>query len=195
MISFIRGRLIEKSPTSIVVEAGGIGYVFEIPVSSFDRFGSPGEDITVLAHLHVRDDKLILYGFATEEERKLFRLLISISGIGPKLAQGILSGLSVEDLQRALRTQDVALLTSAPGVGKKTAERIIVELKDKIGTEYEISSAEFGSTASSSLKEAVMALVSLGYQETKARNTVSNLIRNNPDYTVEDLVKGALQRM
>ncbi|MCD6116862.1 Holliday junction branch migration protein RuvA [bacterium] len=195
MISFIRGRLVEKSPASIIVETGGIGYIFEIPVSSFDRFGSPGEEVTVLAHLHVREDKLVLYGFATEEERKLFRLLISVSGVGPKLAQGILSGLSVKDFNRALRAQDTAVLTSAPGVGKRTAERLIVELKDKVEIESEIAFAEQGGRVSSSVKEAVMALVSLGYQEAKAQRTVSSLFRNNPDYSVEELVKNALQKM
>jgi len=195
MISYIKGVLVEKNPTSIVVETGGIGYAMEISLSSYDTVGEPGEDITVVTHLHVRDDKLMLYGFSTVRERSLFRLLITISGVGPKLAQGILSGLSWDDLASAIQTQDVARLTAAPGVGKKTAERIIVELKDKIGDMYDAGVSGQGIVPGGASREAVLALVSLGYAEHKAQTAVNELVRNDPSMNLEQIVKQALQRL
>jgi len=195
MISYIKGILAEKNPTSIVIETGGIGYQIEIPLSSFDAMGETGDEIVILTYLHVREDKMTLYGFATEKERKIFRLLIGISGVGPKLAQGILSGISANDLVEAITDMNIPMLTSAPGVGRKTAERIILELKDKVGSIYETSVKGFEQKPSSVSREAVLALVSLGYNENKAQKAVNSIVREEPELTLEDVLKKALRNL
>jgi Holliday junction DNA helicase RuvA len=194
MIAHIRGLLVNKNPTTIVIEAGGVGFFVRIPLSSYRALGEVGEQIKVLCYLHSREDSLQLYGFATEQEKELFQLLISVSGIGPRTAQGILSGISVVDFQKALLNHDLVSLTSAPGVGRKTAERLILELKDKVG-EVQIDKETipvFGS--SSSGEESVLALVSLGYNRSKAQQLVQRVIQETDAKTVEDIIVQALKR-
>ena len=132
MIAFLRGRLAEKQPNRIIVDVAGVGYDVAVPLSTFYKLGEPGSDVALRVHTHVREDTLALYGFATALEQQIFERLIGISGIGPKLALAVLSGIEVADLVRAVQVGDVARLTAIPGVGKKTAERIGLELKDKL---------------------------------------------------------------
>ena len=195
MIDQIRGKLIVKKPTYIVVENSGIGFKISIPLSSYKLFGEPGEEIDVLTHLHVREDLLQLFGFATEEERSLFQLLISVSGIGPRVAQGILSGISVSDFRRAIVRQDLVVLTSAPGVGKKTAERLILELREKIGEESDREEKKISSTAESIGEETILALVSLGYKNPQAQKAVQKILRGNEDLTLEKALRLALREI
>ena len=196
MISHLRGKLTQKSPTEIVIDVNGVGYVVSIPLSTFEKLGNTTDQVEILTYLHVREDAMQLYGFATEPERELFKLLISVSGIGPKMAQGILSGLNPADLREAILTGNIITLTSISGVGRKTAERIILELRTKLGKIDFIETAE--SPTSVQLKarsEALVALMSLGYTRTSAeqalRTVISTSIRK--DLPVEELIKQALQ--
>jgi Holliday junction DNA helicase RuvA len=193
MIAHIRGLLVNKNPTTIVIEAGGVGFFVRIPLSSYRALGEVGEQIKILCYLHSREDSLQLYGFATEQERELFQLLISVSGIGPRTAQGILSGISVVDFQKALLNHDLVSLTSAPGVGRKTAERLILELKDKV-SEVQIDRETIPAFGSSSGEESVLALVSLGYNRSKAQQLVQRVIQETDAKTVEDIIVQALKR-
>ena len=134
MIAQVRGRLLRKGPQEAVVDVGGVGYRLTIPLSTFYRIGEPGAEVTLLTHTHVREDALALFGFLTPVEQALFERLIAVSGVGPKLAISVLSGIEAPDLVAALRSSDLARLTRVPGVGKKTAERLVLELKDKLRT-------------------------------------------------------------
>jgi Holliday junction DNA helicase RuvA len=195
MIEQIKGKLISKKPTHIVVENHGIGFKIAIPLSSYKLFGEPGEDINVLTHVHVREDILQLFGFATEEERSLFQLLISVSGIGPRVAQGILSGISTSDFKRAIARQDLVALTSAPGVGKKTAERLVLELREKIGDVDSMDEVGIGSVAESIGEETILALVSLGYKRPQAQKAVQKILKGNEDLTLEKALRLTLREI
>lgn len=192
MIAFITGKLAAKSPTWAVVETAGVGFHVFIPVSSFNALGPAGSDVRLLTHLHVREDALHLYGFATEAERRLFLLLISVSGVGPKLAQGILSGISVEEFEAAVRAQDAAALVKVPGVGRKTADRLVLELRDKIG---DAPAAGPAGAASPVEEEAVLALVSLGYKRVQAQEAVRKALKTNRSASLEEALKAALRTM
>jgi len=176
MITFLRGKLVESQPTQITVDVQGIGYEVSIPLSSFDRLPSVGSDVSVLTHLAIRDDAHVLYGFMSAAERDLFRLLIhTVSGIGPKIALNVLSGMNVVALRGAVASGDVKALSRISGVGKKTAERIVVELKDKIGAAgaWEASSAKHGlSEADQKINDAALALVALGFKPPEAHESV-----------------------
>ena len=195
MIASIRGKLTEKTPTHVVVETGGVGFKLLIPLSSYRTLGEVGEDVRILTHLHAREDALQLFGFATEEERGLFQLLISVTGIGPRLAQGILSGISVDDFKRAVLNQDLMALTSAPGVGMKTAERLVLELREKIDGGKTGAKGIYSVPATPIGEEAVLALVSLGYKRSKAQLHVQNVLKEDPSLAVEDVVRRALRQV
>src|ERR1041385_7517296 len=195
MISRLKGKILQKSPTELVVDVAGVGYSVHISPSTFAALEHVEGDATILTHLHVREDALQLYGFATQAERELFRLLISVSGIGPRMAQGILSGLSPADLKNAIGGNNLAALTSISGVGTKTAERIVLELRHKLG-KIEASEPALSAT-SAQLKirsEALVALMSLGYLRSnaeKALRTVLNESSGN-ELSVEEMIKRAL---
>jgi Holliday junction DNA helicase RuvA len=195
MIAFLSGKLAAKSPTWAVVETAGVGFHVFIPVSSFNALGPPGSDIRLLTHLHVREDALQLYGFATEAERRLFLLLISVSGVGPKLAQGILSGISVDEFEAAVRSQDAASLVKVPGVGRKTADRLVLELRDKIGEAQAAGPDAAAGLTPSIEEEAVMALVSLGYKRSQAQEAVRKILKTDPSTPLEEALKRALRIM
>ncbi len=192
MIAFLRGKLASKTPTDAVIETGGVGFRLRIPLSSYRALGEVGQEMHLWTHLHAREDILQLFGFATKEERSLFELLISVSGIGPSSAQSILSGISVEAFREAIRSQDITRLTKAPGIGKKTAERLILELKEKIGfsTDDSVESKVFSSPVE---EEAVLALVSLGYKQTKAEIVTKMILERDQKLPVEEIVRRALQ--
>ncbi len=199
MITFLHGQLTNALPTQAVVDVNGVGYEVLIPLSSYDKLPSPGQPVRILTHLHVREDLQVLYGFMTAAERDLFRLLVNnVSGIGPKLALAVLSGMSVPNFKAAVVNSDVAALSKISGVGKKTAERIVLELKDKVGVAaaWEAASAAHAPTPEQEqANEAVLALIALGYKQVDAHRTVHDLQEKERDRSAEELVKLALKRM
>lgn len=199
MISFLHGRVVEASPTHVILDVHGIGYEVLIPLSSYDRIPDPGAELRLLTHLVVREDAHVLYGFMTSGERDLFRLLINtVSGIGPRIALNILSGISVTTFRGAVAGSDVRALSSIPGVGKKTAERIVVELRDKIGAAgvWEANSAQRSlSVGDQKLNDAVLALVALGVRQAEAHEGVRAAMALLGDgANVEQLVRAALKK-
>lgn len=199
MISYLHGKLVEALPTQVTVEVHGVGYDVLIPLSSFDKIPAPGSDVKLLTHLAVREDAHVLYGFMTHAEREMFRLLINtVSGIGPKLALNVLSGMNVTALRGAVANGDVKALSQISGVGKKTAERIVVELKDKIGVAgaWEAASAARSlSAADQKINDAVLALVALGFKQIEAHEAVrASISVLGEKATVEDLVRACLKK-
>lgn len=195
MFNYLSGKLVEKSPTTVVLDVNGVGYDMTIPVSTYATLPSPGEAVKLLTHFVVREDAQLLYGFATEDERKMFRLLISISGIGPKIANTALSGILVEDLKSAIKEGNVALLTSISGIGKKTAERIVIELREKVIVEGGKTAGKSSLSAlPSEQKDAVQALVALGYSKSEAQAAVDKAASNAAEkLAVDQLVRVALK--
>ena len=199
MISFLRGKLVEALPTQVTVEVNGLGYDVLIPLSSYDKLPQPGQETKLLTHLVVREDAHILYGFATTAERELFRLLINnVSGIGPKIALNVLSGISVTAFRGAVANNDVKALSQISGVGKKTAERIVVELKDKVGAAgaWEAASAQRAlSPEDQKVNYAFLALMALGFKQIEAHDTVRKAQGSlGAQTTVEDLVRACLKK-
>ncbi|MGC8886343.1 MAG: Holliday junction branch migration protein RuvA [Verrucomicrobiia bacterium] len=198
MISHLRGKLIEALPTQVVVEACGVGYEVFIPLSSYDKLPPIGEEVFLLTHLYVREDSHTLYGFISSEERELFRLLINtVSGIGPRIALNVLSGMSPEAFRGAVACGDVRALSRISGIGRKTAERIVVELKDKIST---ISAAEAASARHSmspdeqKINDAILALLALEFTRDEAQKAVRDAFKQlGSAATVEELVRTSLK--
>ena len=200
MITHVAGKLTAALPTQAIVDVNGVGYELLIPLSSYDRLPAIGQSVQVLTHLHVREDAHVLYGFMSTAERDLFRLLVNnVSGIGPKLALAVLSGMSVGNFKSAVVNGDVASLSKISGLGKKTAERIVLELKDKLGVTavWEAASASHAPTAQETqANEALLALIALGYKQVDAHKTVRDLQEKQPEVkSAEELVKLALKRM
>ena len=199
MIGFLRGKLVEALPTQVVLEVNGVGYEALIPLSSYDKLPQPGQDVKLLTHLAVREDAHTLYGFMTAAERELFRLLIdTVSGIGPKIALNILSGISVTAFRGAVANSDIKALSQISGVGRKTAERIVVELKDKIGAAgaWEAASAQRAlSPEAQRVNDAVLALMALGFKQIEAHDSIRKAQATlGPPATVEDLVRACLRK-
>ena len=199
MITFLHGKLLEALPTQVIVDVHGVGYEVLIPLSSFDKLPQPGQDIKILTHLAVREDAHVLYGFMSIAERELFRLLINtVSGIGPKIALNVLSGISVTAFRGAVANADIKSLSQISGVGKKTAERIVVELKDKIGAAgaWEASSAQRTlSPEDQKTNDAVLALLALGFKQVEAHDSVRKAQHAlGPAATIEDLVRACLRK-
>src|ERR1043166_7815282 len=199
MITFLDGKLVAALPTQATVDVGGVGYEVFIPLSSYDKLPAVGQPIRILTNLAVREDAHVLYGFMSAPERDLFRLLINtVSGIGPKIALNVLSGISVTAFRGAVANADVKALSQISGVGKKTAERIIVELKDKIGAAgaWEALSAQRAlSPEDQKVNDAVLALIALGFKQVEAHDAVRATLNTlGPKVTVEDLVRASLKR-
>jgi Holliday junction DNA helicase, RuvA subunit len=199
MITFLHGKLVEMLPTQVTVDVHGVGYEVLIPLSSFDKLPQPGQEIRLLTHLAVREDAHTLYGFMSAAEREMFRLLINtVSGIGPKIALNILSGISVTAFRGAVANGDVKALSQISGVGKKTAERIVVELKDKIGAAgaWEASSAQRAlSPEDQRVNDAVLALLALGFKQIEAHDSVRKAQASiGAEATVEELVRACLKK-
>ena len=198
MISYVRGKLARKAPTRVVVEVGGLGYDLAVSLTTYDRLPALGAEVQLFTHHYVREDRQELFGFADEEEREAFELLIGVSGIGPNTAQTVLSGMSVAALREAIFYERVAELTAVKGIGRKTAERVVVELKDRIQTATGPSGQpgapgqEAGEPAAAA--EAVLALTTLGFAAPAARKAVDKAAQKaGPDQTVQELVKQALK--
>lgn len=178
MIAQLRGAIVEKNPSRLIVEVGGVGYDVQVPLSTFYVLGEPGTPVTLRIHTHVREDIIALYGFATPLEQQLFERLIAISGIGPKLALAVLSGIEPAEFIRAIRVQDVARLTAIPGIGKKTAERIGLELKDRLPVSMHAAGPESAPAApGDQLRDDLLsALLNLGYQRAVAEKAVDKVL-------------------
>jgi Holliday junction DNA helicase RuvA len=188
MIGRINGILVEKSFPQVIISCGGVGYEIDVPMSTFYPLPRTGEEVTLLTHLVVREDAHLLFGFLSAGERMAFRQLLKISGVGPKVALGVLSGLSVDDLAHAVATEDAARLTKVPGIGKKTAERLVLELRDKLPKA--ITAVSAASTASSASGDVLSALLALGYNDREAQAAVKQL---TPELPIADAIRQALK--
>ncbi len=182
MIARITGRLLEKHPSRAIVDVNGVGYDVQIPLSTFYNLGEPGSDVMLRVHTHVREDALALYGFGTPLELQLFERLIGVNGVGPKLALAVLSGIEPPDLVGAIRAQDIARLTRIPGIGKKTAERISFELRDKLPASIALAEATSPAAAGDGLRDdLISALLNLGYQQAAAEKAVGAVMKDGAD--------------
>ena len=196
MIGQLRGRLAEKRPNQVLVDVGGVGYLVLVPLSTYAALGELHTEVTLLIHTHVREDALALYGFVSSREKHFFEMLLSASGVGPSLALKILSGMTVEELVPAIRTSDLARLTKIPGVGRKTAERMVVELKDKL--DAVVVEAERPAAAASAAgieADVISALVNLGYDGRAAESAVKEAQGELGGGNFEKLLRAALQAL
>jgi holliday junction DNA helicase RuvA len=192
MIGSVRGRISSKTPPQLTVEVGGVGYELEAPMSTFFLLPSVGEEVRLLTHLVVREDAHILYAFATDDERRLFRSLIKVSGVGPKIALALLSGISVEAFALCVQNQDIAALTRVPGIGRKTAERLVVEMRDRLKPTHDaVVNAAAGAPGMSPEAEAFGALVALGYKPAEATRLLK--AAGPGTHSTEELIRRALQ--
>jgi Holliday junction DNA helicase RuvA len=198
MIAFLRGRVLEKQPNRIIIDVQGVGYEVHVPLSTYYDVGDEGADIAVRVYTHVREDALQLYGFLTDLERQLFERLIGISGIGPKLAIAILSGVDSRELVAAVQRGDVARLTAIPGIGKKTAERIVLELRDRL-SQLAVPVAAAAAPAAAGPDrlrgDLVSALQNLGYQRPQAEKAVESTLTATPDATFEQALRQVLREL
>ena len=190
MIGRITGTLLGIEQQTALVDVGGVGYEIECPISTLCELPTVGHTVTLLTHFVVREDAQLLFGFLTHDDRESFRILIKISGVGPKLAIGLLSGLSGAELAAAVERDDVATLTRLPGVGRKTAERLLVELRGRMTSTGHTQSL----VAASPIEEAVLGLIALGYKETEARKAI-NALPKDPEATTETLIRSSLKQM
>jgi Holliday junction DNA helicase RuvA len=190
MIGSLRGRIASKTPPQLMIEVGGVGYELEAPMSTFFHLPGIGQEVSLLTHLVVREDAQALYGFATEEERRLFRNLLKVSGVGPKIALALLSGISVEAFAQAILNEDVATLVRVPGIGRKTAERLFVEMRDRLKSLTNAAGA-VPSEGASPESEALGALLGLGYKPAEAARLLNAIEPGT--YTTEELIRRALQ--
>ena len=198
MIAFLRGKVLDKQPNRIIVDVSGVGYDVQVPLSTFYEVGEEGAEVTLRVYTHVREDALQLYGFLTDLERQVFERLIGISGIGPKLAIAVLSGMDSREVIAAIQRADVARLTGIPGIGKKTAERIVLELKDrlmKLASPVE-AGASTGAAATDRLRQDLLsALQNLGYHRPQAEKAIDAALKTDADANFEQALRSALREM
>ena len=193
MINHLRGKLVEKNPTYAVVECNGVGYLVHISLQTFSAIGD-SEAIFLHTHQIIREDAHSLYGFSTVLERELFRLLISVSGVGPSTARTMLSSMSPQEIQQGIVNGDVALIQSVKGIGAKTAQRVILDLKDKILKSYQIEENEVAQ-GNTNKEEALSALEVLGFNAKQSEKVLNNLLKTEPELSVEQLIKKALKSL
>lgn len=190
MIGYLHGKIISKKPTKLLIDINGVGYIVNISISTFEKI-SDKEEVSLFTYLSVREAAMDLFGFYSIAEKEMFELLISVSGIGPKSAQSILSGIQIEDLKDALKSGNISRLISTPGIGRKTAERMVIELRDKVESLAEgIDGVSFG--ASTVRGDAIAALINLGYNQKVAERMVRAITDKSPNVSIEDLIKEAL---
>jgi Holliday junction DNA helicase RuvA len=197
MIAFLRGRVFEKHPSRLIVDVAGVGYDVSVPLSTFYTAGEPGADIALRIHTHVREDQLALYGFATSLEITIFERLIGVSGIGPKLALAVLSGMEPRDLTSAIERGDLARLTRIPGVGKKTAERIVLELRDRLPKALVGVADQAAPPAPADVRrdELGSALANLGYDRRATDKVLDAVLADQPDASFEQHLRAALKAL
>jgi Holliday junction DNA helicase RuvA len=200
LIAQLTGKLAYKQPNNAILDVNGVGYEVTIPVTTFYILGEIGSDVSLKIHTHVREDALLLYGFATARDKELFLKLVSVSGIGPKVAITMLSGMQAPELITAIQKNDLGRLTAIPGVGRKTAERVVVELRDKLGkitlAEEELAAMPESSVADMTIQEdTIAALIALGYPKPLAEKSVSSAMREDGDMTIQAVLKRSLKRL
>lgn len=193
MITQIRGRLVEKNPTYVVVDCSGVGYLLHVSLQTFSSLPNE-ENIRLYTHLSIREDAHTLYGFITKTEREVFKLLISVSGVGPSIARTMLSSMSSEEVQNAIASDNVALIQSVKGIGAKTAQRVIVDLKDKILKTFDVDEVSLNSN-NTNKEEALSALEVLGFNRRQSEKVVTGILKVTPNETVELLIKKALKNL
>ena len=191
MIGYLTGKIISAKPTLILLDVNGVGYEIRISINTFERI-SGKETISLFIHTHVKEDAITLFGFYSEAEKEMFELLISISGVGPKSALSLLSGISTDDLKQAIITSNVERMIAVPGIGRKTAERLILELKNKV---RDIKEEGLTPTKPSLQKEAVAALTTLGYNLASSEKVVNKILSELPNSSLEELIKKSLQNL
>jgi Holliday junction DNA helicase RuvA len=190
MIGYLHGKIISKKPTKLLIDVNGVGYIVNISISTFEKI-SDKDEVSLFTYLAVREAAMDLFGFYSIAEKEMFELLISVSGIGPKSAQSILSGIQIEDLKDALKSGNVSRLISTPGIGRKTAERMVIELRDKVESLAEsVDGVSFGT--STVRGDAITALINLGYNQKVAERMVRAITDKSPNVSIEDLIKEAL---
>ena len=187
MIGFLTGKLISSKPTQILLDVNGVGYTVNISINTFEKI-SEKDVVSPFIHTSVKEDSITLFGFFTQSEKEMFELLISISGIGPKVSLGILSGISVDDLKEAIGSGNISRLIAIPGIGRKTAERVVLELRNKV----DAIKADGSTKVISAKDEAISALSTLGYQRQLAEKVVRDLLSENANYSLEELIRKAL---
>ena len=195
MIAYVKGTLAEKSPSRVIVDVGGVGYEAFIPLSTFDHLPAAGEAVKLFTYHCVREDSQLLYGFATEREREMFELVTTVSGVGPKIALAVLSGLTIGDLQLAIAEGNAKRLASVKGIGKKTAERIVIDLKDKVNPIEAVANATASSDDAKAgvVRDALLALTALGFNEVTARKQVQQVLADDPAVSdTETIIRRAL---
>jgi Holliday junction DNA helicase RuvA len=196
MIAFLKGALAEKTANRLTVDVNGVGYDVLVPLSTFYVVGEIGAPVGLRIHTHVREDTIALYGFATTAEHDLFERLIAINGVGPKLALAVLSGIEPAELVRAVRSQDVARLTAIPGVGKKTAERIGLELKDRLPASLTVDTAPAAAAPGDRLRDDLLsALINLGYHKPVAEKAIASVLQSTPGASFEQALRDVLRQM
>ena len=193
MITQIRGRLVERNPTDVVVDCNGVGYLLHISLNTFAALPSD-ENVTLYSHLVVREDAHILYGFATKTEREVFKLLISVSGVGPSIARTMLSSMTADEIQHAIASGQVQIIQSVKGIGAKTAQRVLVDLKDKILKSFDMDQIS-SPTNNTNKDEALSALEVLGFQRKQSEKIVNSIAKDHPDATIEKIIKLALKNL
>ena len=192
MIAYLKGKIKHKETNQVILDVGGVGYCAWIPLSTYLKIGDPGDTAELIIHTHMTDNSLLLYGFCTEEEKALFEKLITISGIGPKIALNILSGIEVSDLEDAIRQSDVSHISLVPGIGKKTAMRIALELQEKL----EITTGGFAGQGLQEKEDLVSALMNLGFKRREIESTVEETLKNSPSgLDFETLLRESLKRL
>lgn len=198
MIGYLAGKLLEKNANLIVIDVGGVGYEVTIPLSTFYTLGEPGEEVRLRIHTHVREDAIQLFGFSSVQERELFLKLVSVQGVGAKSGISMLSSMSADEFVAAIRSENLAKLTAISGVGKKTAERMVIELRDKVGNlgaGVGVQAAGSGSGSEDHYDDALSALLNLGYQRAAAEKALQQSAKEVTEPTVQKLLRNALQRL
>ncbi|MFL3661332.1 MAG: Holliday junction branch migration protein RuvA [Polaribacter sp.] len=193
MITQIRGRLVEKNPTDVVVDCSGVGYLLHISLNTYAALPE-GENVVLYTHLSVREDAHTLFGFISKTERAIFKFLISVSGVGPSIARTMLSSMTSEEIQQAIASENVAVIQSVKGIGAKTAQRVIVDLKDKIVKTFDIDEVSL-SPSNTNKGEALSALEVLGFQRKQSDKLVAAIVKEYPDATIEQIIKLALKSL
>ena len=196
MIAFLRGRVLEKHPNRVIVDVAGVGYDVLVPLSTFYVVGDDGSEVSLRIHTHVREDQIALFGFVTALELSMFERLIAVNGIGPKLALSVLSGIEPRDLVTAIQRADIARLTRIPGVGKKTAERIVVELRDRMPKAVESETTGVVPVATDALRDDLLsALANLGYHQQAIDKVLEKVLKDKDPLKFEDALRGALREL
>ena len=193
MITQIKGRLVEKSPTYVVIDCAGVGYLLHISLQTYSLLPE-GEALTLFSHLAVKEDSHTLYGFISKTEREIFRLLISVSGVGPSIARTMLSSMTSEEIQQAIVSENIALIQSVKGIGAKTAQRVVIDLKDKIMKTFDMEAISVVSN-NTNKDEALSALEVLGFHKKQSEKVLNAILKEHPDATVELLIKRALKSL